>query len=61
MTEPVIPRRLSIIRKGGASDERSQSVPLRVKLTPEKPDVDISERFGWRRAQPVTASRGGYA
>ena len=28
MTEPVIPRRLSIIRKGGASDERSQSVPL---------------------------------
>jgi simple sugar transport system permease protein len=38
MTEPVIPRRLSIIRKGGASDERSQSVPLASRLI-QRPEL----------------------
>src|SRR4029078_9436823 len=32
MTEPVVPRPLSIIKKGGAGDERSLAVPLASRL-----------------------------
>ena len=38
MTEPVVPRRLSIIRKGGESDERSRSVPLASRLI-QRPEL----------------------